>query len=163
VKNIEYTCDVCGDVIHRERLGLDLRPFVSYALNIMADHAIPQNRFAVRQPFEVVRHVCHLCLAGLVALASECLSAEVMAKATGGRIPAPAVTEPLASAGVYCCLCGGSLTGVGTISVPVGSIGNAHMSCVETATAAAAGAHDARTYAARVAEARVHAVRETTP
>jgi uncharacterized Zn finger protein (UPF0148 family) len=73
VKMIEYKCDVCGDVIRRERMGEDIRPFVSYEFKIMANHAPSQNRFAIRQPHEVERHLCLLCLAGLVALAEQVL------------------------------------------------------------------------------------------
>jgi hypothetical protein len=67
MKLVSYRCDICGDVVRDER------PFVSYERDIMANHAPPQNRFAIRQPHEVEQHICLLCLAGLVALAERVL------------------------------------------------------------------------------------------
>jgi hypothetical protein len=73
MKLVSYRCDICGDVVRDERRGEDARPFVSYERDIMANHAPPQNRFAIRQPHEVEQHICLLCLAGLVALAERVL------------------------------------------------------------------------------------------
>jgi hypothetical protein len=162
VKLINYLCDVCRDIIRKGYPYEDIRPFVSYKSNIMANHAPAKDRFAiVDEPFDAEHHVCHLCLAGLLAMANEFLP--VVAKATGGQCQAPTVAERSAPAGMFCCLCGGSLAGHSASILPVGSLGNAHASCVETARAAAAGADEARAYAARTAEARVHAVRESSP
>jgi hypothetical protein len=162
VKNTEYRCNLCRDLL-RAGLGPDIRPFVAFKFSSLALPSEPPDLFVVKPTGDVEHHLCHRCLAGLVALASECLPDELMATAIGEHAQAPTVAGPRPFAGMFCCLCGGSLAGHSAPIVPVGGVGDAHASCVETARAAAAGADDARTYAARLAEARVNAVRETSP
>jgi hypothetical protein len=152
VKKLDFHCDVCRELL-RTGSEPDIRPFVSFEFG-RSTYAPPvSDLFVVRPASDCERHVCSICLAGLAALASECLPAELMAMT---------VTERSAPAGMFCCLCGGSFAGLAAPIVPVGGVGDAHANCVETARAAAAGANEARAYAARLAEARVHAVRETT-
>jgi hypothetical protein len=158
---LRFRCDIC-DVLLSASSGPDLRPFVAFEFGCSEHSGNPAELFVMKPAAQCEYHLCHRCLAGLAALASECLLAELMATAIGEHAQSPTVAEPLASAGMFCCLCGGSFMGHSTPIVPVGSMGNAHASCVETARAAAAGANDARTYAARLAEARVNAVQETS-
>jgi hypothetical protein len=69
MKKIEYQCDLCGDI-----LGKDRR-FVAFELGLMGDHHKAEDRFYVGDPAAVERHLCHCCLAGLVALARRALPA----------------------------------------------------------------------------------------
>jgi hypothetical protein len=73
MKLVSYRCDICGEVVRGERPGEDARPFVSFQWNIMADHAAPPDRFAIKPATDCERHLCLLCLAGLVALAEVAL------------------------------------------------------------------------------------------
>jgi hypothetical protein len=73
MKLVSYRCDICGDVVRDERRGEDARPFVSYECDIMADHAPPPDRFRIKPATDCERHLCLLCLAGLVALAEVAL------------------------------------------------------------------------------------------
>jgi hypothetical protein len=68
MKLISYQCDVCREIVREERPGEDARPFVSFQWNIMADHVPAKDRFVIRPAAECERHICLLCLAGLVAL-----------------------------------------------------------------------------------------------
>lgn len=109
MKNIEYTCDVCGDMIHKERLGENLRPFVSFEFNIESNTAPPRQRFRTKPPQDVERHICNLCLAGLVALADANLPAEMMRAATWTTAPAEsdhAQEVAAAKAAGVCRICG---------------------------------------------------------
>jgi hypothetical protein len=82
VKRMEYTCDICGQAVHEEHRDFGPRPFVSYGLGIVA-HGVPaKDRFMSMEPQDAERHICHLCLAGLVALAARTLPADAMRKAT---------------------------------------------------------------------------------
>jgi hypothetical protein len=75
VKRIEYTCNICGDVVGKGRTTGRERPFVGFELGLMGDHCKAGDRFASKEPHESERHVCHCCLAGLVALARRTLPA----------------------------------------------------------------------------------------
>lgn len=86
MKLISYRCDVCKEVVrHEERPGEDARPFVSFQWNIMADHAPPPDRFVIRPAAVCERHLCLLCLAGLVALAQVALGPKKYRPRVGPR------------------------------------------------------------------------------
>jgi hypothetical protein len=76
MKVIIYRCDICREIVREERPGEDARPFVSFECNIMADHVPPTDRFAIKPATDCERHLCLLCLGGLVALAKGVLVAE---------------------------------------------------------------------------------------
>jgi hypothetical protein len=73
MKLISYQCDVCREIVREERPGEDARPFVSFQWNIMANHVPPPDRFVIRPATDCERHLCLLCLAGLVAMAEQVL------------------------------------------------------------------------------------------
>jgi hypothetical protein len=75
MRRVEYRCDICGDVVRKERTGPDVRPFIGFGLGLMGDHCKAADRFVVNDPHESERHICHCCLAGLVALARRTLPA----------------------------------------------------------------------------------------
>jgi hypothetical protein len=76
MKLIIYRCDICREIVREERPGEDAQPFVSFECNIMADHVPPTDRFAIKPATDCERHLCLLCLGGLVALAKGVLVAE---------------------------------------------------------------------------------------
>jgi hypothetical protein len=75
MKCVTYTCDVCGDVVGKGRTGDRERPYIGFELGLMGDHCKAGDRFAAKEPAESERHLCHCCLAGLVALARRTLPA----------------------------------------------------------------------------------------
>jgi hypothetical protein len=75
MKRVTYTCDICGDVVRKERTGPDVRPFIGLGLGLKGDHHKAADRFIVNDPHESERHVCYCCLAGFVALARRTLPA----------------------------------------------------------------------------------------
>jgi hypothetical protein len=85
MKLVSYRCDICRDVVRDERPGEDARLFVSFQWNIMADHVPPPDRFVIRPAEECERHLCLLCLAGLVALAEVAMGPEKYKPRVGPR------------------------------------------------------------------------------
>jgi hypothetical protein len=83
VKRVEYVCDICGDVVRKERMGPDIRPFIGFELGLMGDHHKAKSRFVLKHPGDSERHLCHCCLSGLVSLARRALPAETVKDAIG--------------------------------------------------------------------------------
>jgi hypothetical protein len=59
-----------------------MRPFVAFEFGCSEHSGNPDELFVMKPAAQCEYHLCHRCLAGLVALASECLPAELMATAT---------------------------------------------------------------------------------
>jgi hypothetical protein len=75
MRRVEYICDICGDVVGKLRTGAGERPFTSFELGLMGNHCKAYDRFVSKTAEDSERHLCHCCLAGLVALARRTLPA----------------------------------------------------------------------------------------
>jgi hypothetical protein len=78
---LRFRCDIC-EVLLSESSGPDMRPFVAFEFSCSEHSGNPDELFVMKPAAQCEYHLCHRCLAGLVALASECLPAELMATAT---------------------------------------------------------------------------------